>query len=450
MTSINQIVWSENCVDPGSRVFFIGDRVFRAYEENRRQETLHFLHSECYEVLRDWQMIVNTWVADEIKIDGYPLILEHEHLCCMPEKWLCFEMLKEILAFHFEVNQICNKYGYGLRDIGFGNVTLHNGKLCFTDFGSFRKRENIDPTIYVQYCLPLAYLPLAIYSRNDGNDFIADSLISDYDKWITSQTKPVSDTLLSNHLRSYLHPIVRYYNLRIRKSNLHWCARTRLAMWCAQKLNDVLAPLIPQKYAGRNIIDIEPIYSCEKAEKQLKTIQFPYQGESLYPVTKQPILSYVPEVLAQYIKQPVKRIILWGNFLYEEIATLRRNIDGEIIVMSSDRIYCNQLYKLIRSHQDGVIVICCNVMRGKDFKVLSALRTDILILQDDVYKRTHIGPHSDWVERASQFSEYILTPTIPTEEIELCRMNSFFSMENRIAEFECQLYINRLLVRKDR
>ena len=213
-------------------------------------------------------------------------------------------------------------------------------------------------------------------------------------------------------------------------------------MWCAQKLNDVLAPLIPQKYAGRNIIDIEPVYSCEKAEKQLKTIQLPYQGGSLYPVTEQPILSYVPEVIAQYIKHPMKRIVLWGNFLYEEIATLRGNIYGEIIVMSNDRIYCNHLYKQIRSHQDNIAVICCNVMRGKDFKVLNALKTDILILQDEVYKQAHIGSHSDWAERASLFSEYILTSTLPKEEIESCRMNSFYSLQNRTTEFEVQLYLN--------
>ena len=440
MIEREQIVWSDNCVDPGSRVFFVGDRVFRAYEETRKQETLDFLYSVCYALLRDRQMIVKTWLADDIQIEGYPLILEHERLCCMPEKWLCFEMLKDILAFHFEVNKICNRYGYGLRDIGFGNVTLNMGRLCFTDFGSFRKLENIDPNIYEQYCLPLAYLPLAIYSRNDGSDFMADSFISDYDKWITAQTKPMSDTLLTNHFRPYLLPIVAYYNLRIRKSKLHWRAKTQLAMWLVQKLNDAFAPLIPSKYAGRNVIEITPMYSAEKAEKQLKKISFPYQGDSLYPLTKQPILQSIPEVILQDIKRPIKRVVLWGNFLYEEVTVLRREIEGEIIVMSSDRIYCNHLYKQIRSYQDDVAVICCNVMRGKDFKVFGALKTDILVLQDEVYKQTQIGPHLDWAERASLFSEYILTQTLPKEEIESCRMNSFYSLESTIAEFQIQLY----------
>lgn len=440
MIEQEQIIWSDNCVDPGSRVFFVGDRVFRAYEETREQETLDFLYSECYALLRDRQMIVKTWVADDIQIESYPLILEHERLCCMPEKWLCFEMLKDMLAFHFEVNNICHEYGYGLRDIGFGNITLNKGKLCFTDFGSFRKLENIDPNIFEQYCLPLAYLPLAIYSRNDGNDFIVDSLINDYDKWITSHTKPMSDMLLSNHLRSYLHPIVAYYNLRIRKSNLHWRAKTQLAMWLVQKLNDAFTPLIPPKYAGRNVIEITPVYSLEKAGKQLNKISFPYSDVSFYPVMKQPILQIVPDIISQQIKRTLHRIVLWGNFLYEEVATLRQTVDGEIIVMSSDKIFCNQLYKQIRSHRDDIAVICCNVMRGKDFNVLSVLKTDMLILQDEVYKQVHIGSHSDWAERASLFSEYILTQALPKEEIEACRMNSFYSLENRTAEFNIQLY----------
>lgn len=439
----NRIHWSENCVDPGSRVFFIDNRVFRAYEDNRKQETLEFLNSDCYTELKEKQMIVRSWIADEIQLEGYPLILEHEHLCCMPEKWLCFEMLKEILAFHFEVNKICHKYGYGLRDIGYGNVTLKNGRLCFTDFGSFRRIENIDPNIYEQYCLPLAYLPLAIYSKNDGNDFVADCFIGDYDKWITAQKKPVSDTLLTNHLRSYIHPIVRYYNLRFRKSNIHWRAKTGLVMWLIQKLNETFMPLIPPKYAGRNFIDIGPIYSCGKVEKQLRKIQFPYQGESMYPVSKQPILLYVPDVVSKYVGDPIKRIVLWGNFLYKEVAILRQTIKGEMIVMSNDRLYCNHLYKQIRSHQDDIAVICCNVMRGKDFMVFGALKTDVLILQDGVYKQAYIGSHSDWAERASHFADYVIVSTLNQEVAQVCRMQAFYSLDRENQDAYWQLYKNR-------
>lgn len=443
MSAEEQIIWSENCVDPGCRVFFIGKRVFRAYEESRKQETLDFLNSECYAMLLSKQMVVKTWVAEDIRIADYPLILEHERLCCMPEKWLCFEMLKDILAFHFEVNTICNKYGYGLRDIGFGNVTLNKGKLCFTDFGSFRKLENIDLNIYEQYCLPLAYLPLAIYSRNDGNDFIADSLINDYDKWITSQTKPIADTLLSNHLRSYLHPITQHYDLRIRRSNIRWRARTRLAMWLVQKLNDALLSLVPSEYAGRNLIEINPIYSAEKADEQLGAIKFPYQGESLYPIKKVSILQFVPEVISQYINRPVNRIVLWGNFRYEEIMPLRKAVIGEIIVMSSDRIYCNHLYEQIRSHQEDMVVICCNVMRGKDFKVFGSLKTDILIMQDEVYKQVHIGSHSDWAERASHFSKYVLTPILRQDETQACRIHVYYGLKCENPDAVWQLYENR-------
>lgn len=435
-----RVRWSENCVDPGSRVFFIGDRVFRAYEESRRLETLEFLNSDCYAELRGKRMIVKTWIAGEIQLEGYPLILEHERLCCMPEKWHCFEMLKDILAFHFEVNSICNKYGYGLRDIGYGNVTYAEGRLCFTDFGSFRRIENVDPNIFVQYCLPLAYLPLAIYSSNDGNDFIADCMIEDYDKWITACTKPVSNTLLTNHLWNYLHPIVQYYNLRVRRSKVHWRFRTRFAIWCVQKINTLFQPFVPIQYSGRNIIDVEPIYSYAKAINCLATLQSPYVGESIYPIGGKQILKYVPSVISQQIKHPIGRIVIWGNYMYEEIVQLRKAVDCELIVMSSDRMYCNHLYRQIRSNHDEIVVACCNAMRGKDFSVLNSLKTDLLVLQDEVYKQSRIGEHSDWAERASYFAEYILTNSLAKDEILSSRINGYYSCIEGTQDISYHLY----------
>ena len=446
MIEIKQIVWSENCVDPGSRVFFIGDRVFRAYEESRKQETLDFIASECYSVLRENQMIVKTWIVDEIQLEGYPLILEHERLCCMPEKWLCFDMMKDILTFHFEVNELCRKYGYGIRDIGYGNVTLNNGKLCFTDFGSFRKMENIDPNIYEQYCLPLAYLPLAMNSRNDGTDFLADCMIGDYDKWITAQTKPSGDTLLTNHYWSYLHPIVSSYTIRLRRSNIHLKVRTAFSVWLVQKLNAILQVFVPRGISGRNIFDITPMYSEDKAKKHLPEIQFPYSGTSVYPMEEQAILQNIPNVIVEQIKHSVKRIVLWGNFAYDDLYSLKKAVDAEVIVMSSDRIYTNNLYKQIRQNKDDIMVICCNAMRGKDFNALKSIaRTDMLILQKEIFMQVHIGTHSDWAEKASHFAEYVFTSTINDEEMRLCHINEFHRLEGDNKYSQYQLYKNKYI-----
>lgn len=427
MINNKQIIWSETCVDPGCRVFFVGKRVFRAYEEWRRQETLDFLNSECYSMLRSKHMVVRTWVTDDIVIDGYPLILEHERLCCMPEKWLCFEMLKDVLTFHFEINSLCKHYGYGIRDIGFGNVTLNNGKLCFTDFGSFRKADQIDLDVYTQCCLPLAYLPIAIYARNDGNDFIADSMIGDYDRWNTAQKQPRHDTLYTHLLWHYLHPIVAHYNLRVLRKTLHYSVRSAFTIWLIKMINRSVQWILPNA-KNRDLIKIYPTYSDVKASKVVAHIKFPYMGDSYYPIESQCILQYIPNIIAKQIEEKVKRIVLWGNFEYNELIALRQLVDAEIIVMSSDRIYTNELYKKIRKNRDNLFVLCCNAMQGKDFNVFGALRTDMLVLQEGVYNQAHFGSHSDWAEKASYFAEFLLTDLIPNDEIESSKISNFYKL----------------------
>ena len=439
MIDVNSIVWSENCVDPGCRVFFVGDRIFRAYDESRIEETLDFLNSTCYAILKAEHKIVNTWIANDVHLDRYPLILEHERLCCMPEKWLCFEMLKDILAFHFELNEYCRQYGFCVRDIGYGNVTLNKGQLCFIDFGSFRKTSKNDSIVYAQYCLPLAYLPLSMYCSNDGNDFIADSMIGDYDRWVTAERKPYENTLFSDLLQRYLHPIVSYYRINVR-SFFSCKVRSAFSIGVINNINGLVRAFLPPKYAYKKAIGVRPVYSEENAIRSVGRMEFPYVGKGYYPVETQPVLQVLPELVRNGVVNPDKRIVLWGNFRYDDVRSLRNSIDCELIVMSSDRIYTNYLYKQIRTNKDDMAVICCNAMRGKDFKVFGALKADILVLQDKVYEQVHNGTHSDWPEKASYFAEYIITSTLCEEEKRISHLQGFYGLVCEDVGTNYQLY----------
>lgn len=442
MIDVNAIEWSENCVDPGSRVFFVGNRVFRAYENSRKQETLDFLESECYSILRAKRMIVNTWISDEIKLDGYPLILEHEHMCCMPETWLCFEMLKDILTFHFEINEFCKHYGFCIRDIGFGNVTLNNGKLCFIDFGSFRKIEKTDLQTYSQYCLPLAYLPLSIYSKNDGNDFIADSMICDYDKWVAAQKYPSGNTLFTDLLLKYLHPIVSYYSIGFVRTHFRLKIKTIFSVHLIQSLNRCVRFFVGKRYLHANLIEIRPFYSEKKAIKRVPKLRLPYNVNKMQAVDRSNILKKLPNLIATQIASPIKRVVFWGNYLYEDIRSLRGTINCELIVMSSDKIYTNHLYKQVRSNGDDITVICCNAMRGKEFKAYGSLKTDILVLQSGVFDQVHIGSHSDWPEKASYFSKYLITSELCEDEYYKSHIQDFYELVYS-DELRYQLYKNK-------
>ena len=215
MIETKQIIWASNCVDPGSRVFSIGNRVFRAFNQSRAKEALDFLHSELYAKLLKEGKIVRTWETDDVLLPDYPVILEHEFITCTPSQWMPFEQLKDILVFHFEIDAMCKPYGYGIRDIGYDNVMLRNGKLCFIDFGSFRKLENIDNGVFLGYCLPLAYLPLALYGKDAGYDYIADRMIVDYDMWQAERCLPSNETSFWRTMRPYLHSIIKRYDCHL-------------------------------------------------------------------------------------------------------------------------------------------------------------------------------------------------------------------------------------------
>lgn len=439
MKGIEQhIKWSEQCGDPGCRVFFIGERVFRAYNESRRQETLDFLNSECYAELLKNGMVVRTWITNDVSIDGYPLIVEHEHLTFMPEEWFCFDMLKDVLAFHFRVNEFCHKYGYGIRDIGYGNVTLKNGQFCFTDFGSFRKIENIGSG-YLQHGLPLAFLPIVIYGKNEGNDFLAHSLITKYHAWCTSYCIPRKDRFLHDCLRHYLHPIVSYYDMFWRNCLPHIRVRNQMTLKIVEALNLIFKLILPWKPLDWSLIKIHNVYSAEKAAKALHSIEFPYVGNSVLPISCEGSLSYVPTLVAKHTNS-IKRIVLWGNFQYEELIVLKKTISAEIIVMSNDRIYTNNLYKKLKQDKVSIWVVCCNVMRGNEFQLLKCLKSELLVMQDEVYEQAKAADHSDWAEKASHFASYLLVYELSKEEMMKAKMSNFWSMVEENPDYK--LFIN--------
>ena len=430
------IRWADSYVDPGSRVFFIGNHVFRAIEESRLYETLEFLNSECYAELRKRDLIVNTWRNDDIKIDGYPLILEHERLTCMPEEWYPFDMLKDVLLFQLEINELCHRYGFGIRDIGYGNVTLKKGHLCFLDFGSFRKAEKIDNATYSQYCLPLAFLPVAMQSKNDGNDYLAECFIKDYDNWQARKCRPTNDLLVSETLLPYLHPIAKFYRLRIKRHNIPFNIHSKLSINSVILLNKLANTLLPSKYQYKKLIKIQSVFSVNKAISAVERLQFPY----LYSIVNETVvpslnMEEVSDILNR-VHYSHKKIVLWGQFLSDDISKLcQKYTECLIVIMSSDRIYANGLYADVSKNFSNLFVVCNNAMRGKDSDILKHLRCDVLIPQKDIWQETFIGTQSNWAEKASYFANYILISAIAEQNLRDNKLNNFWQHEEKSIQY---------------
>lgn len=433
MIDTKQIIWSRNCVDPSSRVFFAENRVFRAFEDVRKAEVLAFLHSDCYDYLLSKGMIVRTWVAKDVQIEGYGVILEHERVHTLRPQWMPYDQLKDILLFHFEINRICKEYGYGLRDIGYDNVTLHNGKYCFVDFGSFRKIENIDNKIYLDSCLPLACLPLLLYTQNNGQDFIADKMLVDYDIWEMGASVPSHQEAFYDFARTYLTPIVDKYKLylaRYHKINISF--RHPWFIPVVSQLNKI-AYHIFKRQPWWHFIKIKNIYSEDKAYEVMKNIKCPYESVNSLPINADKIVLDLKDILAKFVD--VKHLTLWGNFKIEDISELRKHYKGVLVVMTSDRFYANTLYRFVHEQGLDIRVLCTNAMRGKEPTLFSYLRTDMLFLQCKVYEHARVGENLNFAEKASYMSKYIVMSTLDAQETEDNKKALFWNLIDKYKDY---------------
>lgn len=441
MQKIEQhIKWASNCVDPGSRVFFIGNRVFRAFNQSRAQEALDFLHSDLYAKLLNECMIVRTWEAKDVQLTEYPVILEHEFVTCTPSQWLPIEQLKDILIFHFEIDAICKPFGYGIRDIGYDNVVLRDGKLCFIDFGSFRKLENIDNGVFSGYCLPLAYLPLALYSKDAGYDYIADRMIVDYDMWQAEKCQPSNETSFWRTMRPYLHSIIKRYDCHLaRYHTIRFTTSSYFITCVCDMLNNVTRRML-RRSRGWDFIKIQDEYAAEKVIDAVRNLPNSNMNSQVDIVDGEQFAKLL-DFVGTNVPGNISKVVLWGNFTVAQIQEILKKQMWDISILTHDRVYANELYRASKNYHLRVRVLCANILRGKDYSKLRQLRTDVLVLQNDIYLQTRIGTHMDWAEKAAEIANYVIMPKMNEEDTINARFDEWWEKKCELNHY--QLFVNK-------
>ncbi len=170
-------------VDTFGRVFEYGGGYYRMIYKSSEVLCRELLESELFQKLIQLRFIPNTYITDEIQIEGNPLVLKHE-TCYIskPNEW-SFEMFKDAAIHILKVNELCNQYGYELKDAHPFNVTFHKGRPVFFDIGSIIKRKGKEWVAKEEF-LQKCYLLLLLwvdeeYSilRNilDANDMFSEN-----------------------------------------------------------------------------------------------------------------------------------------------------------------------------------------------------------------------------------------------------------------------------------
>lgn len=159
----HEIYFSEaSLMDDAGRVFFYENRVFRAIRHQESADIYRKILNEewmnrCFE-----KGLVKTWVCDNIKIAGIPLILEHEKISfiSIPCEWT-MKMFWNAIKMMIEINLELSQHGFLLKDSHPYNIVYHFGNPVFIDFGSIIKSKEI-PKGWMEQFIVYCGVPLRL------------------------------------------------------------------------------------------------------------------------------------------------------------------------------------------------------------------------------------------------------------------------------------------------
>jgi len=165
---IKDIAFSKDSVcDTFGRVFFYQDKIYRLINNSHISDCLELINSELFKKLTDLSYIVKTEIVSDFKIESYDLILQHQKVSDnQPNEW-SFLMYKDAALLILKINNICNEYGYELKDAHPYNVVFNNGTPIFIDIGSIQKRGNNESWIVEKEYLYRIYFPLLLWEKGE-------------------------------------------------------------------------------------------------------------------------------------------------------------------------------------------------------------------------------------------------------------------------------------------
>jgi len=216
MQEISKIEFSlMSMMDDFGRVFFADGKVYRAIQENKKEYCLSLLHSELFKELGNKKLIPETTIAD-FHLNGHSLVLEHEKILHTLQHEWTFSMIRNAALTILEVNEICNKYDYQLKDAHLFNVLFRGTQPVWVDIGSITPEIEKDRNwgAYEEF-LNAVVVPLLFWS--DNKHFIAHKLLESV---ISGMATIPSQTLMESGLMELLHLHRGPYHFKLRSKTL--------------------------------------------------------------------------------------------------------------------------------------------------------------------------------------------------------------------------------------
>ncbi|MGM9506780.1 hypothetical protein ACS5NO_03605 [Larkinella sp. GY13] len=199
---------TKSMVDDFGRVFFFKNKVYRAINPKREKYCIDLLKSDLFTVLTEKGLIPKTKISN-FELDDFNLILEHEKLREIPQHEWSFEIFKAAAILVLDINDICNKHGYELKDAHTFNILFRGLEPVYVDIGSITQIQDGNWVALDEF-IGVFYLPIQFYLQNEF--YIFRKLVES--NFYRLQTAPFQ-TYYSSSLCKLIKKKPYKYNLRI-------------------------------------------------------------------------------------------------------------------------------------------------------------------------------------------------------------------------------------------
>lgn len=275
MNTAQEFTYSpKSMVDDFGRVFFHEGRVFRKINPSNKEYCLELLNSPLFKELMENRLIPETKITDEFSHKTDALILEHEKLIeTLQHEW-SFQMFKDAALMILNINAICNKYGYELKDAHTMNVLFDNCKPYFVDIGSISKKTNTtDPWIAYEEFFNCYIVPLLFWSKNQH--YIVRKLVeSNFYRMFTIPSQPIENSGLysllnldDSHVEYKINRRIiittkkqnKIFNIGVKLSNILLKKILKIKKYNVSyhQINKKITDILPYKTIGQTIDSLQ-------------------------------------------------------------------------------------------------------------------------------------------------------------------------------------------------
>lgn len=128
-------------VDPVGRPFEFEGNIYRGIYPQSLELVQEIFACGLMRELIDSGIFIETEITD-LQLEGFSLVLKHKRITgTIPTVWTS-SMLRDAALTILEVNEICNNYGYELKDSHPFNVSFDQNEAKWIDFGSIGRKQD--------------------------------------------------------------------------------------------------------------------------------------------------------------------------------------------------------------------------------------------------------------------------------------------------------------------